>query len=490
MKYSKFSAIGKLPYFLLFMILFFSNCKKETMDTKLQSFRVTVYEEIYSASLLWDKVESTSGDPVQYSVIINDSIIENGLETCKYKINGLFENTSYTGMVIAFAGTTKIAEKAYTFTTLKNQPPHEFEMVELAIKSNSVLLRWEAAIDPEKSAVVYDISVNNSLKYSGLTECSYTVEDLQPGILYSATIAARDSVGKTTELEFSFRTISVSNSILVHQFIEYEKYKRDFAFYVPSGFDTATSVPLVINLHGANGNAWNEINSTYFKTIADRENFILLMPQALRGTFNGETLYQWNAHYIFPWDDLSFLNYLIDYLFTKYHIDLSRVYISGMSNGGFMTFFAARGLQERVAAIAPIAGLMSDNVFHDYTLSRPIPLCYMHGSADQVVPINGSVSVADVIGLWVANNNCSPEPIVTHLPDITTNDNSTVTLYQYYGYSPDSEIQYYSIEGGGHSVPGVEPGANMDINALEVIWSFFKRHSYPDHAEGRTVITD
>jgi poly(3-hydroxybutyrate) depolymerase len=65
-----------------------------------------------------------------------------------------------------------------------------------------------------------------------------------------------------------------------------------------------------------------------------------------------------------------------------------------------------------------------------------------------------------------------------------------VTLYQYNGYTMDSEIQYYKIIGGGHSVPGVEPGANMDINAYEVIWSFFSRHSYPGHSAGKIVKLD
>ena len=120
------------------------------------------------------------------------------------------------------------------------------------------------------------------------------------------------------------------------------------------------------------------------------------MPQALLGTFNRETIYQWNAHYIFPWNDVALLSYLIDYMYTKYNIDLSKVYMSGMSNGGFMTFFAARDLQYRIAAIAPISGLISANVFANYSLNRPIPLCYMHGTADNIVKIDGFPS-AEVI---------------------------------------------------------------------------------------------
>ncbi|MBK7030633.1 MAG: hypothetical protein IPH45_16135 [Bacteroidales bacterium] len=97
----------------------------------------------------------------------------------------------------------------------------------------------------------------------------------------------------------------------------------------------------------------------------------------------------------------------------------------------------------------------------------------MHGTADPIVLINGIPSANDIINFWVGNNECSPIPEVTKLPDLNTSDNSTVTVFHYPGFTSRSEVIYYMIEGGGHSVPGVEPGANMDINAYEEIWSFF-----------------
>ena len=470
----------------LFCILMFSHCKKAE-EVKLQSMQVLVCEGINTATLLWELPESLSGSQAEYTVFISDSLVADKIKANTFYLTNLKESEEYSGKVAAYSGDTKIAEQAFHFITLKNQPPGEFGITELTIKSDAVSLKWNASADPEKSSVVYDLFLFNNLKIKGIKGCSATLDSLMPGVAYSGTVVARDSAGKTRPTGFSFRTLTTAGSELVHCTVRFGNYQRTFGYYLPSGFLYVSAAPMVISLHGANGNAWNEIVSGSFKNVAERENFILLMPQALLGSYNGETIYQWNAHYIFPWDDVAFLNYLIDYFFTKYHIDLSRVYLSGMSNGGFMTFFAAREMQERLAAIAPIAGLMSANVYTGYELNRPIPLCYMHGSADPVVAINGSISAADIIALWVNNNQCSPVPVVTHLPDLTTSDNSTVTLYQYNGYSSDSEIQYYIIEGGGHSVPGVEPGANMDINAFEVIWSFFKRHSYPGHAKGNIV---
>jgi len=424
---------------------------------------------------------------VEFSLYIHDSLLVSHLRSRLYTISNLSENTEYNGKIEAWSGGRLIAEQEFTFSTLQNQPPLKFSLIEIAIGNNSVALKWNKSIDPEYLPVVYDIYLNDQLKVKGTIELSGSVTGLNPLTTYTGEIAARDAAGNIARTLFTFKTINVTRSNLVHRFIEYKGYKRDFAFYVPTDYDSSASIPLVINLHGANGNAWNEIGITPFKAIADRENFILLMPQALLGTFAGLTLYQWNAHYIFPWDDVSLLNYLIDYMYTRYHIDLSKVYLSGMSNGGFMTFFTIRELQERIAAIAPIAGLMSMNVYNGYKLNKPVPLCYMHGTADNIVRIDGNPSAEMVLNFWRVNNKCIEPPEVIQLPDIADYDNSTVTLYQYNGESPDSEIQYYKIVGGGHSIPGIETVANQDINAYEVLWSFFNRHSLPVHTEGKIV---
>jgi poly(3-hydroxybutyrate) depolymerase len=480
----------KKLYFLLFLTVLLSYCKKTEESIPLRPMTVQVYEGLTSSTILWQPIAGYSEPAVEYSIYLNGSLLAGNLKDRTYKITDLKENTTYNGRIEAFADKKKIAEQSFKFTTLQNQPPGEFEIYEISIKNNSLSLRWNQSVDPESSLVVYDVFINDELKSNGLQQQSCEVKNLNPGTTYSGEVAARDTEGNTRKTKFSVKTLTSAKSLLVHKFIEYQGYKRDFAYYIPSSYDSLSNLPLVINLHGAGGNAWDEIGYTYFKTIADRENFILLMPQALLGSFNGETYYQWNAHYIFPWDDVSLLDYLIDFMFTKFNADLSKVYLSGMSNGGFMTFFTARPLQERLAAIAPISGLMSTNVYLNYTLTRPVPLCYMHGTADPIVKIDGSPSATDIIALWTANNNCSSPPLVTYLPDLSTTDNSTVTLYQYYGGTPDSEIQYYKIEGGGHSIPGNETGANMDINAYEVIWTFFKRHSYPNHAQGKIVNVD
>ncbi|MEI6060361.1 MAG: PHB depolymerase family esterase [Bacteroidota bacterium] len=477
------------PKFLIIaLLLVFSACRKEKGIENVLPMQVFVIQGVNYLTLVWDPVSGIPDSSLEFSVFLNDSLVVSHLKARAFTFAKLKENSLYHCLIETYEGNAKVAEQIVLATTLKNKPPGDFSVYEMAIRNNSVELKWNKSNDPENEAVVYDILLNGQVKASGISNPAAQLTGLLAGAYYSGEIIARDTAGNSTKSAFIFRTITVANSILINRTANYQGYKRNFSWYVPANYDTSVSVPLVFSLHGANGNAWNEIQGSYFKTVADRENFLLLMPQALLGSFNGETIFQWNAHYIFPWDDVAFLSYLIDYMFTRYHVDLSKVYISGMSNGGFMTFFAARGLQYRLAAVAPISGLISSNVYENYTLSRPVPLCYMHGTADNIVRINSNPSADEILRFWAENNHCIGPPVVSQLPDISTYDNSTVTLYQYNGYLPDSEIQFYKINGGGHSVPGVEPGANMDINAYEVIWSFFRRHSYPGHSPGTTVI--
>jgi polyhydroxybutyrate depolymerase len=437
---------------------------------------VTIIQHAYDANLSWNLVENYPDSSVTFSLYLNDSLVASKIRERNHNIEGLRPVKVYNGRVDAIAEIGLIASGSFEFTTANDLPPADFEITTTVIRNHSVTLKWSPAADPEGGPVTYDVYLENKLKSGSLSSMSFTFDSLNILTYYNGKIVATDTAGNTMELSFFFRTIHPDNSVMAHTYEQFQGRRREYTLYLPKSYPEAGSPPLVIFLHGANGNAWNQMQTSYFREIADRENFIFLMPQALLGTYNGESVYQWNAHYIFSWDDAAFISQLIDSMHTAYNADLSRIYIGGMSNGGFMTFFAAKALQDKVAAIAPIAGLMSTNIYTGYTLCHLMPLCYMHGTADNIVTMNGNPSLNDVLNLWININGCNSVPEVTELPDLVQDDNSTVTLFRYTGTSDDSEILYYQINGGGHSIPGIEYGANMDINAFEEMWKFFKRH--------------
>jgi polyhydroxybutyrate depolymerase len=123
---------------------------------------------------------------------------------------------------------------------------------------------------------------------------------------------------------------------------------------------------------------------------------------------------------------------------------------------------------------------MDHVVFSNYKMQKPMPLCYIHGTADATVEIEGdesSVGWSEILSLWIDNNATSHNPIITELPDISAYDNSTVTKFEYKSYSGKADIIFYRINNGGHSIPGLGYPTNKDINAFEEIWKFFKEYT-------------
>jgi polyhydroxybutyrate depolymerase len=216
-------------------------------------------------------------------------------------------------------------------------------------------------------------------------------------------------------------------------------------------------------------------------TLARKEKFFLLQPQAVSDRMNAYTY--WNVGWNVGRDDVYFVQSVLDALIKQQDIDVDRIYVTGMSSGGHMALFTAQALQDRVAAAAPISGSIMTSRLPTYNFHKPMPLCNINGDGDHIVSILGGdwyASWNQILSLWINNNKVEPTPSVIRLPDTSKVDGSTVTKYEYRGLSLAGDIDDYRINGGGHSIPGIEPEANQDINAYDVIWTFFKKHKLSD----------
>ncbi len=239
---------------------------------------------------------------------------------------------------------------------------------------------------------------------------------------------------------------------------------RTYNLHLPAGYDPDSLYPLVINLHGLGSNAYEEEVYTGFDNVADTGGFVVVYPNGIDGT--------WNISQTNGTDDVGFISALIDTVDSQYNIDLERVYATGMSMGGFMSYRLACELSDRIAAIAPVAGLQA---FSPCNPGRPVPVVHFHGTADDVVPYIGVPSTIDG---WVDHDACPATPVVTDLPDINTTDNSTVTTYYYGPCEESTEVILYSINNGGHTWPGATiliGVTNQDIKASNEIWKFFRK---------------
>jgi polyhydroxybutyrate depolymerase len=265
------------------------------------------------------------------------------------------------------------------------------------------------------------------------------------------------------------------NGSIIHDGIQ-----RDYILYIPAIYDGGTEVPLVFNFHGFGSNANEQMLYGDFRAIADSEGFLLVHPE---GTFfNGNQ--HWNVGGFTigsTVDDVGFTEALIEELAGLYTINLNRVYATGMSNGGYMSFLLACQLSEKIAAVASVTGSMTPETFDACNPQHPTPILQIHGTNDEIVPYNGaswSRSIEDVMTYWVNYNNCDESPSTTVFPDIDPTDGSTVEHIVYQNGDNNVTTEHMKVLGGRHTWPGAAynlPGTNQDISASMEIWEFFSR---------------
>jgi len=267
----------------------------------------------------------------------------------------------------------------------------------------------------------------------------------------------------------------------IYDTIVHDNLQRSFILYVPDSYVQGTATPLVINFHGYTSNAFEQMFYGDFRPVADTAGFLLVHPM---GTLDGSGNPYWNSNWGGEVDDIGFTEALIDSLASEYSVNLDRVFSTGMSNGGFMSYTLACELSHRIAAIASVTGTMNLNQSNTCNPVHPTPIMEIHGTADFVVPYNGNFfmeSIENTLNYWVGFNTCNAIPIVTPMPDINQNDGCTAEYYRYPDGANGVEVEHYKIINGGHTWPGSpfpsgSGNTNQDINASAKIWGFFTQY--------------
>jgi polyhydroxybutyrate depolymerase len=262
----------------------------------------------------------------------------------------------------------------------------------------------------------------------------------------------------------------------LYETLDHDGLTREYTIHIPPGYNSDTPVPLMFSLHGYTSN--NDFNLLYtgFNSIADTANFIVVYP--LGTTYLGAT--HWNVGGFTagsPIDDVGFLETLIDEISSNYSINPDRVYSTGMSNGGYMSFLLACQISSKIAAIASVTGSMTLSTYDECNPDHPTPVLQIHGTTDGTVPYEGgagwSESIPDVLDYWINHNNCDTEAIVTPFEDIDSSDGSTAEHYLWNSGDNNVTTEHIKVTGGGHDWPGA--WGNMDISASIEVWKFFMR---------------
>ncbi|HZZ72907.1 MAG TPA: PHB depolymerase family esterase [Pirellulales bacterium] len=276
----------------------------------------------------------------------------------------------------------------------------------------------------------------------------------------------------------------------------HDKLTRTYELHLPPSYDGKTPLPVVLNLHGGGGNATAHRRQTQMDVAADKYGFIVVYPE---GTAFLGRMYTWNAgsccgyavnHKI---DDVGFISKVIDDVKSRYAIDETRVYATGMSNGAMLAYRLACELSNRITAICAVSGEMGGDFGKP---QRPVPILHIHGLKDQNAAFNGGIGanaiskiehrpVRDVIKWWCAVDHCDDKP--------TKVEKTADYIHEIYtprAGEDGAPIELYMLLEGGHTWPGgvdVTPKlgtgkliATFDADAT--MWEFFKKFSLPKHA--------
>lgn len=254
--------------------------------------------------------------------------------------------------------------------------------------------------------------------------------------------------------------------------------------------------PLMVVLHGRRQVTQPHRSSATLDALAIKEGFVVAYPAALGGKWNyvGETTPPSLAGAV-PADDLAFLTLLIEMLVAEKAADPSRIYISGSSQGAFMTYSLVCLLSERIAAAAPLIASMTEAQMGGCQPKRAVPLLVIAGTHDRIVPYDGWLtpayrltSVPETLEFWRKRHACAGLRSIV-MPKRTDAEPTRTHVLVWTGCALDGALKLYRVEGGGHTLPSLVPRPageaqndkmgprGGDFETSHEVWNFLKQWS-------------
>ena len=280
------------------------------------------------------------------------------------------------------------------------------------------------------------------------------------------------------------------------------KYSRSAVEHIPVSYDATQPMPLVLVLHGAFSTARQMDRWAEWSSLADREGFFVVYPEGI-GIWG--FLQHWNAGHCCgkaardDWDDVAYIDALIDYLLERYVLDERRIFMVGFSNGGMMTYRYAAERSSRLAGAAVVSGALGSRETLDapeWCLPEPagsVPMLVIHGTEDDSIPYEGGradrkrngrtyLSVNDAVSFWARVNQSEDlgesrllyQGIVQEETGRNKHGKPVVRLCR--------------LEGWGHQWPGGSVTRSLPedknlkgFDATSYIWDFFAGKRDAEH---------
>lgn len=254
------------------------------------------------------------------------------------------------------------------------------------------------------------------------------------------------------------------------QVFDYEGTDREYLLHLPQ--ELPKKAPLVVFLHGYRGDA-RDYAEMGMSRVADAKKFAVVYPQGLP---DRRGIPHWNARLkLSSVDDIGFLKALVASLHKKHGLDPKRTFVSGVSNGGFMSYTMVSEHPDQFRAAASIIGTVSGETWRNREKIKPVPVLQISGLSDRVVPVDGSMSPAGgwggapdqktIVEFFKKLNKTQTEEVVEV--------SSRATAYRYRGGVDGAEVWLYEVKNWGHRVPREN---ELGVHSVELVWDFFSRY--------------
>lgn len=191
----------------------------------------------------------------------------------------------------------------------------------------------------------------------------------------------------------------------------------DYLLFLPQNYETEKSpVPMILFLHGSGergSNLEHVKRHGVAKIVEEQPNFpfLVISPQC-------PSHQNWSVH---------LLSALVDEALTSYRIDRERVYLTGLSMGGYGTWYLALEQPHRFAAIAPVCGGGNPKQAHKL---KNLPVWVFHGARDKVVPLSESEEMVQALKKYGGNVKFTVYPEADH--DCWTQTYNNLALYEWF----------------------------------------------------------
>jgi polyhydroxybutyrate depolymerase len=177
---------------------------------------------------------------------------------------------------------------------------------------------------------------------------------------------------------------------------------RSYLLHIPPGYDGTSPLPLVFDVHGYTSFASEQLMRSKWDKMADKEGFVLIDPDGVNKSWNAGSCCGGNQQ-----DDVGFFRAMVKKATEELCIDSKRVYVSGHSNGGAMTYRLACEAADIFAAVAPVCGWLTVSKCEP---ARPIPVLAIRGLNDTTVKIDTADGDIDQ---WLSNDKCARDQVTS-----------------------------------------------------------------------------